>query len=87
MAIKTRCVRSERRKALQGILSGVYALAIVSDGRRYRLGAKTTGDSVVCFGRKYEKMAHVEAVAHTRFPGYVPMRINQPKPKAHKQAA
>jgi hypothetical protein len=81
-------VRRVRRQAMQAIRLGVYALAIVSDGRRYRVGAKTTGDSVICFEpRKYEKLAHAEAVCHTKFPGVEIVRVSMTKPKAKKAAA
>lgn len=85
MLIRTRDVRRVRRNVIQSILAGTRALVIVSDGRRYRLGGKV-GNSVVCLGRKYEKLAHAEALAHTKFPGKSIERVNQPKAKGKKAA-
>jgi hypothetical protein len=85
--IRTRDVRSMRRQALRGIKSGLYSLALVSDGRRYRLGAKTTGNSVIVFSGKFDKLPHAEAVAHTRFPGKSIVRVSVPKVRKTVAAA
>jgi len=84
--IQTNAIHNVRKQAWRAVLNGVYALAIVSDGRRYSIGARnTTGNGVVILlPRKYEKVAHAEAVAHTKFPGRPIVRVTVPKAKVHK---
>jgi hypothetical protein len=79
MTIHTKATHRVRQAAWRAILNGIYALAIVSDGRRYMIGAKNTGSGVVILSKKYEKVAHAEAVAHTKFPGRAIVRVAMPK--------
>ena len=78
--IHTNAIHRVRQAAWRAVLNGIYALVIVSDGRRYSVGAmNTTKTGVVVLTKKYEKVGHAEAVAHTKFPGRPVGRVTVPK--------
>ena len=86
--IHTNAIHRVRQAAWRAVLNGIYALVIVSDGRCYSVGAmNTTKTGVVVLTKKYEKVGHAEAVAHTKFPGKSVGRVVMPKAKATKSKA
>ena len=79
MYVNSKPISKFRKFCAQGVRTSNYGLAILSNGRRYRLAAVRTAENVVCLTRWFDTLALAQAAAEVKFPGVAVVRRTMPK--------